>query len=185
MTMLLLALAQPSWLRRLHDAASPPERTFFFRTPARAISFIILRPHFRCRAAAEKKTMVNALVLGATGGIGGEVARRLVARGWSVRALHRDPEKLPPAAKANGLSWRQGDAMSASDVAAAATGVDVIVHAVNPPGYKNWGKLVLPMIDNTIAAATAVNARIVLPGTVYNFGPDSVPHLDENSPQNP
>ncbi|HKD20579.1 MAG TPA: NAD(P)H-binding protein [Rhizomicrobium sp.] len=129
--------------------------------------------------------MANALVLGATGGIGGEVARRLLARGWSVRALHRDPEKLPPAAKANGLSWRQGDAMSASDVAAAATGVDVIVHAVNPPGYKNWGKLVLPMIDNTIAAAAAAKARIVLPGTVYNFGPDAFPDLDEDSPQHP
>jgi nucleoside-diphosphate-sugar epimerase len=129
--------------------------------------------------------MANALVLGATGGIGGEVARRLVARGWSVRALHRDPDKLPPAAKANGMIWRQGDAMSASDVAAAATGVDVIVHAVNPPGYKNWGKLVLPMIDNTIAAATAAHARIVLPGTVYNFGPDAFPDLDENSPQHP
>ncbi len=34
-------------------------------------------------------------------------------------------------------------------------GVSLIVHAVNPPGYRNWGQLVLPMIDNTIAAAQA------------------------------
>lgn len=34
-----------------------------------------------------------ALVLGATGGIGGEVAARLVAAGWQVRALNRNPER--------------------------------------------------------------------------------------------
>ena len=49
----------------------------------------------------------------------------------------------------------------------------VIVHAVNPPGYRNWCKLVLPMLDNTISAARLTGARIVLPGTVYNFGPDA------------
>lgn len=124
-----------------------------------------------------------ALVLGATGGIGSEVARLLVARGWTVHALHRDPGR--PSKEAPGLIWRRGDAMSAADVAAAAEGVSVIVHAVNPPGYRNWGQLVLPMVDNTIAAARARGARIVLPGTVYNFGPDALPDLRETSPQNP
>ncbi len=106
----------------------------------------------------------TALVLGATGGIGGEVARRLVGRGWTVRALHRDPSKLTAGADATaGLVWLRGDAMSATDVAAAAHGASVIVHAVNPPGYRNWSELVLPMLDNTIAAACASGARIVLP----------------------
>jgi nucleoside-diphosphate-sugar epimerase len=127
----------------------------------------------------------SALVLGATGGIGGEVARRLVARGWRVTGLQRDPDKLSPKQKASGIAWIKGDAMSASDVANAAQGVSLIVHAVNPPGYRNWGKLVLPMLDNTIAAARAVGARIVLPGTVYNFGPDAFPELGEDSPQHP
>ena len=127
----------------------------------------------------------TALVLGATGGIGGEVARQLIAGGWSVRALQRDPDKLSAAAKTSGLDWYRGDAMSAADVSAAASGVSVIVHAVNPPGYRNWGKLVLPMVDNTIAAARTNGARIVLPGTVYNFGPDAFPDLQETSPQNP
>ena len=67
----------------------------------------------------------------------------------------------------------------------AATGVELIVHAVNPPGYRNWAQLVLPMLDNTIAAAKAVGARIVLPGTVYNFGPDVLPDVTEDSPQHP
>lgn len=127
----------------------------------------------------------TALVLGATGGIGGAVARRLLSEGWTVRALHRDPDGLAGTAGLPGLLWTRGDAMNASDTAAAAEGVSVIVHAVNPPGYRNWGQLVLPMLDNTIAAACANGARIVLPGTVYNFGPDAFPVLRETSPQHP
>ena len=126
-----------------------------------------------------------AFILGATGGVGGEVARLLVAQGWSVRALHRDLNRLSAFHKTSGLSWHRGDVISAADVASAATGTSVIVHAVNPPGYRNWGELVLPMLDNTIAAAVANSARIVLPGTVYNFGPDAFPNLHETSPQNP
>ena len=126
----------------------------------------------------------TALVLGATGGIGGEVARLLVDRGWQVRALHRDPDRLPAEAKA-GVTWHRGDAMVAADVAAAAAGACVIVHAVNPPGYRHWSRLVLPMLENTITAARAAGARIVLPGTVYNFGPDAFPVLHEDSPQHP
>ena len=127
----------------------------------------------------------TALVLGATGGIGGEVARLLVARGWKVRALHRDPERLSAPLQGSGLIWERGDAMVASDVASAADNASVIIHAVNPPGYRNWGQLVLPMLDNTIAAARVSRARIVLPGTIYNYGPDTFPDLHETSPQSP
>lgn len=124
----------------------------------------------------------TALVLGATGGIGGEVARTLQARGWQVRALHRRASAM---AGRDGLVWLQGDAMSAADVARAAEGASLIVHAVNPPGYRRWGELVLPMLENTIAAARESGARILLPGNVYNFGPDALPHLTEASPQHP
>jgi nucleoside-diphosphate-sugar epimerase len=41
------------------------------------------------------------------------------------------------------------------------------------------------MIDNAIVAAKANGARIVLPGTTYNFGPDAFPVLREDSPQHP
>ena len=59
------------------------------------------------------------------------------------------------------------------------------MHAVNPPGYRDWDKLVLPMLDNTIAAAQAQGATIVLPGTVYNYGADAFPVLKEDPPQHP
>lgn len=124
----------------------------------------------------------TALVLGATGGFGGEMARALAARGWTVRGLRRKPaERL----RQDGIQWMFGDAMNAADVAAAAEGVALIVHAVNPPGYRHWDRLVLPMLDNSIAAACVNRARILLPGTVYNYGPDVFPLIPETAAQNP
>ena len=73
--------------------------------------------------------------------------------------------------------------MNRDSIVQAAQGTSAIVHAVNPPGYKNWDKLVLPMIDNTIGAAHESGARVVLPGTIYNYGPDAFPVLREDSPQ--
>ncbi|NWC00029.1 SDR family NAD(P)-dependent oxidoreductase [Pseudomonas gingeri] len=128
-------------------------------------------------------TQRMALVLGATGGIGGEVARQLVARGWRVKALQRSPEALKkPDSR---FEWLRGDAMVEQDVVSAAQGASLIVHAVNPAGYHNWAGLVLPMIDNSIAAARASGARILLPGTVYNYGPDVFPVWSEAAAQHP
>lgn len=127
--------------------------------------------------------MDKVLVLGATGGIGGEVARQLAAGGWQVIALTRDVEKARR--QSGDFIWVQGDAMNRADVLAAASGCSVIVHGVNPPGYRRWAELVLPMIDNSIAAAIAEGATIVLPGTVYNYGPDAFPLVDEDAPQHP
>ncbi len=124
----------------------------------------------------------TALVIGASGGIGGEVTRTLRARGWQVRALVRDPARAP---RIDGVEWVAGDAMNAAQVLAAAQGMAVIVHAVNPPGYRHWDKLVLPMIDNTIAAARATGARILLPGTIYNYGSGTAQPLREDTPQRP
>jgi nucleoside-diphosphate-sugar epimerase len=130
-----------------------------------------------------KKT---ALVLGATGGIGGETAAALLRHGWKVIAMVRAPDDRPTAGPSHPLAtaeWIVGDAISAQDVLRAAQGADAIVHAVNPPAYRDWGELVLPMIDNSIAAAKATGARLVLPGTIYNYGDDAFPLLREDSPQ--
>jgi nucleoside-diphosphate-sugar epimerase len=128
----------------------------------------------------------TALILGATGGIGSETARALLAHGYRVRAMHRNPEQAAQRFAALGaIEWLRGDAMSSIDVIAAARGADVIVHAVNPPGYRNWRGLALPMLESTLAAARATGARIAFPGTVYNFGPDAFPLLSESSAQRP
>ncbi|AXF23026.1 hypothetical protein CUJ89_21365 [Burkholderia pyrrocinia] len=128
-------------------------------------------------------TQRQALVLGASGGIGGEVARQLRDAGWQVRALKRGLDA--DVVERDGMVWMRGDAMDRDAVVRAARGCSVIVHAVNPPGYRNWATLVLPMIDNTIAAATVAQATVVLPGTVYNYGADAFPVLREDAPQHP
>ena len=120
-----------------------------------------------------------ALVLGANGGVGGETAAALVRKGWTVRALVREPGKGRLAA----VEYLKGDVLDRAAVVAAAQGASIIVHAVNPPGYRGWKRLVLPMLENTIAAARASGARILLPGTIYNYDPAAHPVIDEATPQ--
>lgn len=124
-----------------------------------------------------------ALVIGATGGIGGAVADRLVAGGWRVRALNRNPD-VARQGRAD-LEWVPGDAMMEADVVAAAQGAQLVFHGANPPGYRNWAGLQLPMLNAAIAAARVAGARLVFPGNAYNFGPDAFPDLTEASPQHP
>jgi len=128
----------------------------------------------------------TAFIVGATGGIGSEVATALLRRGWRVRALTRRPTEVAEQASGRlGIEWIRGDAMAAADVTAAAQGSHLIFHGANPPRYENWAGLALPMLESSIAAAKASGARIVFPGTVYNFGPDAFPLLSERSPQRP
>jgi nucleoside-diphosphate-sugar epimerase len=128
----------------------------------------------------------TALIIGATGSFGAHAMCALNRRGWTIRALARDPKA---AALKTGphmpVEWIAGDAMNPGDVAAAAKGVDVIVHAANPPRYKNWRGLAIPMLAATIAAAKAEGARIVYPGNVYNYAPDAGPLIGEDAPQAP
>ena len=58
----------------------------------------------------------KVLVLGATGGIGGEVARQLRDRGWEVVAIHRNAAQARE--QRDGFTWVRGDAMTLADVMA-------------------------------------------------------------------
>src|SRR5438132_283700 len=127
----------------------------------------------------------TALMIGATGGVGREVARALARRGWQLRCLSRTPKPVSVSLPDNGVAWIKGDAMKAEDLANAARDVALIVHAANPPRYKNWRGLAMPMLRNSIEAASASNARLIFPGNLYNFGPDAAPLLSETAPQNP
>jgi nucleoside-diphosphate-sugar epimerase len=128
----------------------------------------------------------TALVIGATGGVGGEVAHALLSDGWRVTGLARNPEDAARRAGWIGdVQWVAGDAMREADVISAASGANIIFHGANPPGYKNWRGLAIPMLRHSIAAARAAGARLIFPGNVYNFGPDAGAVITETSPQHP
>ena len=127
-----------------------------------------------------------ALVIGATGSFGAHAAQALLKHGWTIRALARDPLRAANAAgPRDPIQWVRGDALNPAEVIAAADSVQLIVHAANPPRYRNWKGLVLPMLEGSIAAARASGARIVLPGCVYNYAPDLGADIGEDAPQAP
>ena len=125
-----------------------------------------------------------ALVTGATGGIGGEVAAALLRHGWRVRAMARDPARAAQDGP-KGVDWVAGDAMRPEDVATAAHGAAILFHGVNPPGYRDWRGLAIPMLRNAIDAAQAAGARLIYPSNVYVYGPDAGPVVAEDAPQHP
>jgi nucleoside-diphosphate-sugar epimerase len=127
-----------------------------------------------------------ALIIGVTGGLASEVAKSLLAHGWSVRGLARAPERaIKRFPELAGVDWRAGDAMRAADVRRAADGAILILHGANPPRYRNWRGLAIPMLANSVSAAKAAGARIILPGNLYNFGPGARQPLREDAAQQP
>ena len=126
--------------------------------------------------------MKTALVLGITGGFGGQVAAALAADGWRIRALVRDPARL--AARWQVVEVLRGDAARIEDVTRAAEGVDVIVYGVNAP-YPKWDGTVLPWLDVSAQVAETEKLTIVFPGNIYNYDPADGPLFDERAPMRP
>ena len=71
---------------------------------------------------------MKSLVLGATGFIGGQIARAALDGGWEVRALRRNPksvgdlEGLP-------IEWVAGNITNSASLRAAMQGVEIVFHA--------------------------------------------------------
>ncbi len=72
--------------------------------------------------------MSTALVTGASGFVGGAVARHLLEAGWDVRALVR-PASLPGRLWPTGCEPYPGDLLEPETIAAASRGVDAVFHA--------------------------------------------------------
>lgn len=126
--------------------------------------------------------MKTALVMGITGSFGGHMAQALARQGWSIRALLRNPEKLP--ARFSGAQVFKGDAGDIGSIRAAAQGADLIVYGVNPP-YCQWATSVVPWLNNTATVAEELGLTLVFPGNVYIFNPADGPEFDESARARP
>ncbi|MFT7113166.1 MAG: nucleoside-diphosphate-sugar epimerase [Porticoccaceae bacterium] len=120
--------------------------------------------------------MRTALIIGITGNFGHQMAITLLHNGWDVRAVLRDPTKLP-----SGLSKVEifkGSATNSTLVNQSAQGCELIVYAANPM-YHRWSEEAVQMLEPAIAAASSSGARILFPGNVYNYQPQTTP-IDED-----
>ncbi len=105
-----------------------------------------------------------ALILGATGRFGRNAAKAFSDAGWTVQKFDRRKDDLQSATR----------------------GVDVIVNAWNPL-YPDWARQVPELHHQVIAAASARDLTVIVPGNVYVFGADTpgpwsaeTPHLARN-----
>jgi dihydroflavonol-4-reductase len=101
--------------------------------------------------------MKTCLVLGATGFIGGHIAREAAARGWHVRALRRDPHAVGAIGDVN-VEWITGDLQDRSALIAALRDCDVVFHSAGayPHGTRQIDRDVqsaLAQLRNVIEAA--------------------------------
>ncbi len=124
----------------------------------------------------------TVLILGARGRFGLAAVRAFAEAGWRVLGQTRPgadvPRHLP-------VQWLQLELHNTQALAQAAQGATVVVHALNP-AYTNkaWQAQVLPMTEAAIALTRALDATLMVPGNIYNFGSEMPLLLREGTPQN-
>ena len=121
------------------------------------------------------------LVLGAAGRLGHKAAETFRDAGWIVTSLMRPGGAARAPAHTTVLEI---DALDHAAVGKAARGVDVVLHALNPP-YTDWARLALPLAYSAVAAAETAGATLLFPGNLYNYGSPLPPVIDENTPMRP
>lgn len=118
--------------------------------------------------------MSVALVTGATGLVGSHIVERLLADGWTVRALARSPESasavLPPE-----VEVVQGDVLDEGSFIRGARGSHVVFHAAASilirGGWDAYRVINVNGTQNAITAAGIARARLLHVSSVAVYGP--------------
>ena len=122
---------------------------------------------------------IRCLVTGATGYIGGRLAPELLDRGYDVRALARNPDKLAD------VPWREraevvrGDLGDADSLTEAFDGIDVVYYLVHSMGSgPDFVDQEAQSARNVVAAARRARVkRLVYLGGLHPRDVDLSPHL--------
>ncbi|MGC8639426.1 MAG: NAD-dependent epimerase/dehydratase family protein [Isosphaeraceae bacterium] len=121
---------------------------------------------------ADIKPSADILVLGATGFIGQELARQLLARGHRIRVLVRSPGRLPDDLHVPGVEILTGDLTRSEDVLRAIEGTRVMYHLARA-NVKAWEEFVRQDIEVTRSVAEACLAqrveRLIYTGTIDSY----------------
>ncbi|MCL4545345.1 MAG: NAD(P)H-binding protein [Chloroflexi bacterium] len=120
------------------------------------------------------------VVFGA-GQVGMPLAARLLEAGKRVRVVKRSPGDVT-----SGAETLLGDAADPAFCHQAAEGAATVYHCVNPPyDISTWTALVPRYMENLIAAAGKVGARLVVLDDLYMLGRTSGRPMNEDTPMNP
>lgn len=127
----------------------------------------------------------TVLILGARGRFGLTAARAFADAGWRVFGQMRPGALAPQAALTDTrITWLAHDLHNTAALAQSAQQATVVVHALSP-AYTNkaWQQQVTTMMDAAIAVSRSLNATMMVPGNIYNFGAAMPAVLQEDTPQ--
>jgi len=121
---------------------------------------------------------IRCCVLGATGFIGGQIARAAVERGWQVRGLRRRPQATGAIGDLE-IEWVSGDLADPAALVTAMRGCPLVFHAAGYYPHRArdvWETVrhgVAGMRNVLMAAATAGVRRLVYTSALTTVGPPS------------
>lgn len=120
-----------------------------------------------------------ALVLGSTGYLGGRLVPRLIAAGYRVRVLVRDPARLAAFEWSAGVESVTGSATDVAALQKACADVDVLYYLIHSmgqgAGFEDADREAAQAVARAAAAASV--GRIVYLGGLHPEGVDLSPHL--------
>lgn len=129
--------------------------------------------------------MKQALVLGASGGMGYALVQELVNKGIGVIAFARSEQKLKKLyGQQQGIKIHPGDIFQFEDLMAAAKQADTIFQSANIP-YEQWEEKLIPFFENIINVSKTTGAKLVLVENIYAYGRSSGGKVKEETAKKP
>ena len=121
---------------------------------------------------SEVRSSAKILVLGATGFIGQELARQLLAAGHQIRILVRNPGRLPEDFQDSDVEIYTGDLTRIADLQKAINGIHVVYHLARA-NVKTWKEFTEQDIEVTRHVAEACLSsrvhRLIYTGTIDSY----------------
>jgi predicted dehydrogenase/nucleoside-diphosphate-sugar epimerase len=140
--------------------------------PATSLTAAPSPPHLATAGAPGPAQHPELLILGATGFIGQEVARQLLAAGRRIRVLVRNPGRLPDELQGPGVEILTGDLMRPADLEKALAGSRFVFHLARA-NVKTWDEFTRQDIEVTRQIAEACLSqgvqRLIYTGTIDSY----------------